>query len=99
MRLAFHRGECSSWRSVASAVTVLMAQDGVYETLSVESTSSDAMDVAGGIELGVDLSAENGGVPETAIILVNGPTCPAPLSRDRYDDSGAWEPQHVPVCA
>ena len=53
--------------------------DGVYETLSVESTSSDALDVAGGLELGVDLSAENGGVPETAIILVNGPTCPPPL--------------------
>ena len=35
--------------------------------------------MAGGLELGVDLSAENGGVPETAIILVNGPTCPAPL--------------------
>ena len=26
----------------------LAAQDGVYETLSVESTSSDALDVAGG---------------------------------------------------
>ena len=55
------------------------AQDGVYQTLSVESTSSDALDVAGGLELGVDLSAENGGVPETGIILVNATTCPAPL--------------------
>ena len=64
---------------VAALALPLNAQDGVYETLSVESTSSDAMDVAGGIELGVDLSAENGGVPETAIILINAATCPVPL--------------------
>ena len=30
--------QCSRWS----------AQDGVYETLSVESTSADALDVAGG---------------------------------------------------
>ena len=64
---------------IVGSVLPVSAQDGVYETLSVESTSADALDVAGGLELGVDLSAENGGVPETAIILVNGPTCPAPL--------------------
>ena len=64
---------------VVGAALPLSAQDGVFETVGVESTSSDALDVAGGIELGIDLSAENGGVPETAVILVNGPTCPAPL--------------------
>ena len=61
------------------SVLPVAAQDGVFETVGVESTSSDALDVAGGIELGVDLSAENGGVPETAVILVNGTSCPAPL--------------------
>ena len=64
---------------VVVVVLPLSAQDGVYETLSVESTSADALDVAGGLELGVDLSAENGGVPETAVILINGTSCPSPL--------------------
>ena len=64
---------------IVGSVLPVSAQDGVFETVGVESTSSDALDVAGGLELGIDLSAENGGVPETAIILVNGPTCPAPL--------------------
>ena len=69
-------------------VAILAAQDGVYETLSVESTSSDALDVAGGLELGVDLSAENGGVPETGIILVNGTDCPDPLVEIQTTISG-----------
>ena len=64
---------------IVGAALPVAAQDGVYETLSVESTSADALDVAGGLELGVDLSAENGGVPETAVILINGTSCPAPL--------------------
>ena len=47
--------------------------------LFVDSTAGDAVDVAGGIVLGIDLAAEDGGVPETAVILVNATTCPEPL--------------------
>ena len=47
--------------------------------LYVDSTAGDAVDVAGGIVLGINLAAEDGGVPETAVILVNGTVCPPPL--------------------
>ena len=57
----------------------LAAQTGIFDTVSVDSTAADAVDIAGGIRLGVDLAAEDGGVPDTAIILINGPTCPSPL--------------------
>ena len=57
----------------------LAAQPGIFDTVSVDSTAADAVDVAGGIVLGIDLSAEDGGVPERGIIFVNATTCPAPL--------------------
>ena len=61
------------------AVIALAAQTGIFDTLSVDSTAADAVDIAGGITLGVDLAVEDGGVPERAIIFVNATTCPTPL--------------------
>ena len=84
---------------IVGAALPVAAQDGVYETLSVESTSADALDVAGGLELGVDLSAENGGVPETAVILINGTSCPGPARSVPCDDSGARDPHRLPLCS
>ena len=63
---------------VATGV-VLAAQTGIFDTVSVDSTAADAVDIAGGIVLGIDLSAEDGGVPERGIIFVNATTCPSPL--------------------
>ena len=73
MRLAF---------LVAAGVVlsvVLAAQTAIFDTISVDSTASDAVDIAGGIVLGVDLAAEDGGVPDGAIVFVNATTCPSPL--------------------
>ena len=67
---------------VASCVVLsvaLSAQTAIFDTISVDSTAADALDVAGGIVLGIDLSAEDGGVPERGIIFVNDTTCPSPL--------------------
>ena len=59
---------------------VLSAQQtGIFSTVDVDSTAADAVDVAGGIVLGIDLAAEDGGVPERAIIFLNALTCPSPL--------------------
>ena len=58
---------------------VLAAQTAIFDTISVDSTAADAVDIAGGIVLGVDLSAEDGGVPERGIIFFNATTCPTPL--------------------
>ena len=55
--------------------------------------------MAGGVELGVDLSAENGGVPERGILLINATTCPAPLVLVPNNDPGAWQPHCLPVCS
>ena len=57
----------------------LAAQTAIFDTISVDSTAADAVDIAGGIVLGVDLSAEDGGVPERGIIFFNAMTCPTPL--------------------
>ena len=84
---------------VVGAVVTLAAQDGVFDSLSVESTSSDALDVAGGLELGVDLSAENGGVPETAVISDQRHGVPGAARGVPDDDSGPREPHRVPVCS
>ena len=67
--------------AVAAFAAVAMAQgaDVTANRLFVDSTAGDAVDVAGGIVLGIDLAAEDGGVPETAVILVNATTCPEPL--------------------
>ena len=59
---------------------VVSAQQAVvFDTVDVDSTAADALDVAGGIVLGIDLTAEDGGVPERGIIFVNDTTCPSPL--------------------
>ena len=58
---------------------VLAAQTAIFDTISVDSTAADAVDIAGGIVLGVDLSAEDGGVPERGIIFFNATDCPSPL--------------------
>ena len=60
-------------------IVPLSAQTGFFDTVDVDSTAADALDVAGGIVLGIDLSAEDGGVPERGIIFVNATTCPSPL--------------------
>ena len=73
MRLIFMVATC-----VALSVA-LAAQTGIFDTVSVDSTASDAVDIAGGIVLGIDLTAEDGGVPERGIIFVNDTTCPSPL--------------------
>ena len=65
---------------VWSPSCILIAQTGFFDTLSVDSTAADAVDIAGGIALGVDLAAEDGGVPDGAIVFVNATTCPAPLA-------------------
>ena len=51
----------------------------VVDSIDVDSTAADAVDVAGGIVLGIDLAAEDGGVPERAVIFYNGTVCPPPL--------------------
>ena len=58
----------------------LAAQTGIFDTVSVDSTAADAVDIAGGITLGVDLAAEDGGVPDGAIVFVTSATCPSPLA-------------------
>ena len=58
---------------------VLAAQTAIFDTISVDSTAADAVDIAGGIVLGVDLAAEDGGVPDGAIVFVTSATCPSPL--------------------
>ena len=73
MRLIFLVATC-----VALSVA-LAAQPAVFDTVDVDSTAVDAVDIAGGIVLGIDLSAEDGGVPERGIIFVNDTTCPSPL--------------------
>ena len=73
MRLAFLVAAC-----VVLSVS-LAAQTAIFDTISVDSTASDAVDIAGGIVLGVDLSAEDGGVPERGIIFFNATDCPSPL--------------------
>ena len=67
---------------VAACVALMVplsAQTGFFDTVDVDSTAADALDVAGGIALGVPLSAEDGGVPEGAVVFVNASTCPSPL--------------------
>ena len=60
---------------------VLAAQQtGIFSTVDVDSTAEDALDVAGGIVLGIDLAAEDGGVPDGAIVFVTSATCPSPLA-------------------
>ena len=73
MRLIFTVATC-----VALSVA-LAAQTAIFDTVDVDSTAADALDVAGGIVLGIDLAAEDGGVPERGIIFVNATTCPSPL--------------------
>ena len=66
---------------IVALAGLVSAQDlsPVVESLDVDSTAADAVDVAGGIVLGIDLAAEDGGVPERAVIFYNGTTCPPPL--------------------
>ena len=72
MRLAFLVAAC-----VVLSVS-LAAQTAIFDTISVDSTAADAVDIAGGIVLGVDLSAEDGGVPERGIIFFNATDLPYP---------------------
>ena len=51
----------------------------VVDSIDVDSTAADAVDVAGGIVLGIDLLPDHGGVPERTVIFYNGTTCPPPL--------------------
>ena len=57
----------------------LVAQTGIFDTVSVDSTPAGPWTSPDGIVLGIDLSAEDGGVPERGIIFVNDTTCRAPL--------------------
>ena len=61
-------------------VVPLAAQTGIFDTVSVDSPAPDAVDIAGGIALGVPLAAEDGGVPERSVLFTTEATCPAPLA-------------------
>ena len=49
---------------------------GVYDSIQVDSVARDALDVRGGLVLGVALDPPSGGVASKSIILFNGTTCP-----------------------
>ena len=72
------------------ACLLLFAQEisPVVDSLDVDSTAADAVDVAGGIVLGIDLLPDHGGVPERTVIFYSGATCPPPLVLFPHSVSG-----------
>ena len=51
----------------------------VYQQLSVTSPATNALRVAGGATLGIDLEPQYGGVADRTVVMMNATTCPTPL--------------------
>ena len=75
---------------IVAAAALVAAQDiaPVFDSIDVDSTAADAVDVAGGIVLGIDLLPDHGGVPERTVIFYSGATCPPPLVAFPHSVSG-----------
>ena len=52
---------------------------GVFDSIQVDSVAENALDVRGGLVLGVELAPSSGGVAGNSVILFNGTTCPDSL--------------------
>ena len=52
---------------------------GIFDSIQVDSVAGDALDVRGGLVLGVELAPSSGGVAGNSVILFNGTTCPDSL--------------------
>ena len=71
---------CAVAALVVAAIVVLKAQQTTrLESLAVVSIASDALRVAGGATLGIDLHPQYGGVADRTVVMVNATTCPSPL--------------------